>query len=375
MPKLILFVMPNLKIGGGNRVFIELAKQMAEAGYSVRIVCLNNSHEVHTFSVNRNVDVLKIGRPTKNIFQILYNILKMLSVLRREKNGVILISDPLLCILLFPVAARKSTVVRFVQADDYRIYDDLKLLRSRFTLSIYKLMTKLNYLYDKVEYIFNSNYSYNCFLTVSKTNKVPLRLVHPALDHEVFCDMKIRDENKLNICLVARKHPCKGFVDFVRAWQSLGEKILHGIGRVYIMSQDDLSEFDLTDFVLVRPANDSEMAEIYNRAHIFVSTSWWEGFGLPALEAMACGCTVILTDAGGVNEYAVPGQNCLMYKPKNADELREKILLAVNNPNLRNELSRNAMETAKKFSWRRSAGQLENVLKMFENKQDNTHIK
>jgi glycosyltransferase involved in cell wall biosynthesis len=362
MPKLIIFAMPNLKIGGGNRVFIELAKQMAEAGYSVRIVCQNNSHEVHTFSVNRNVDVLKIGRPAKNVFKIPYNFLKMLLFLRREKNSMILISDPLLCILLFLVATGKSTVVRFVQADDYRIYDDLKLLKSRFALSIYKLMTKLNYAYDKVEYIFNSNYSYNCFLTVSKTNNVPLHLVHPALDHEVFCDMQIRDENELNICLVARKHPCKGFVDFVRAWQGLREKILHRITRVYIMSYDDLSEFDLTDFVLIRPTNDSEMAEIYNRSHIFVSTSWAEGFGLPALEAMACGCVVILTDAGGVNEYAAPGQNCLMYKPKNADELKEKILLAVNNLGLRNELSRNAMETAKKFSWQKSAEQLEKAL-------------
>ncbi len=54
-----------------------------------------------------------------------------------------------------------------------------------------------------------------------------------------------------------------------------------------------------------------------NISHIFISTSWWEGFGLPSLEAMACGCALILTDAGGVNEYAIANENCLMYEPKN----------------------------------------------------------
>lgn len=60
-----------------------------------------------------------------------------------------------------------------------------------------------------------------------------------------------------------------------------------------------------------------EIAYYMNLSHIFISTSWWEGFGLPPLEAMACGCAVILSNSGGVNEYAQLDDNCLMFDPRN----------------------------------------------------------
>jgi glycosyltransferase involved in cell wall biosynthesis len=81
---------------------------------------------------------------------------------------------------------------------------------------------------------------------------------------------------------------------------------------------------------------------------------------------MACGCAVILTDAGGVNEYAKPNKNCLMYEPKNITELKEKLLLLIYNPDLRKKLSQNGLETAKEFSWGKSAEQLEIILGKFE---------
>jgi len=73
------------------------------------------------------------------------------------------------------------------------------------------------------------------------------------------------------------------------------EESIHGIDNVFIISHDDLSEFNLKNVKCIKPKNDKEIAFYMNKSHIFISTSWWEGFGLPPLEAMACGCAVILT--------------------------------------------------------------------------------
>jgi glycosyltransferase involved in cell wall biosynthesis len=190
---------------------------------------------------------------------------------------------------------------------------------------------------------------------VSNLKNAVFNLVHPALNHEIFYNQNIRDEAKVNICVVARKHPWKGFADFVIALNNIKNTLPSD--NIYLISHDDLSEFDLTGMELIKPKNDQEIAYYMNISQIFISTSWWEGFGLPPLEAMACGCGVILTDAGGVNEYAIPNENCLMYTPKDIQKLQENILRLAAKKELRDYLSINSQNQAKKFSWSKSTDQ------------------
>lgn len=138
---------------------------------------------------------------------------------------------------------------------------------------------------------------------------------------------------------------------------------IHGIDNVFVISHDDLSDFDLSNVTLIKPKNDEDIAHYMNISHIFVSTSWWEGFGLPPLEGMACGCAVLLTNAGGVNEYAIPNENCLMYEPKKQEELIEKLNLLSKDRELQKKLSHNALHSVENFSWGKSASQLLNILK------------
>ena len=54
------------------------------------------------------------------------------------------------------------------------------------------------------------------------------------------------------------------------------------------------------------------LAELYSSADIFLFTSYAESFGLPPLEAMACGTTVVTTDCKGNRDYAIGEYNCLI---------------------------------------------------------------
>ena len=354
----IVFVLPSIKTGGGNRVVIELANELIFKGILVDIVYSNNSLEINTFICSEKINFIKIGEYRNSKLNKLKNLFLTFSFLSKNySNSIFIFTDPIMSI--FTPLVKNNKLYRFIQADDFRIFDDLMILKNKFFLLAYKFLTKLSYGY-KIEFIFNSKYSFDKFIDVSKRNDIAYNLVHPSINHQIFYNQNIRKDNETNICIVARKHPWKGFIDFIKPFNGGN---IHGINNVFVISHDDLSDFDLSNVTLIKPKSDEDIAHYMNISHIFVSTSWWEGFGLPPLEAMACGCAVILTNAGGVNEYAIPNENCLMYEPKKQEELIEKLNLLCKDRELQKKLSHNALHSVENFSWGKSANQLLNILK------------
>jgi glycosyltransferase involved in cell wall biosynthesis len=99
---------------------------------------------------------------------------------------------------------------------------------------------------------------------------------------------------------------------------------------------------------LLKPSGDSELASFYRSCDVFVCSSSLEGFGLPGLEAMACGAAVVTTACGGVSEYA-SNSNCLMVSPGDSRAIAESIIRLKENGALRSRLRENALETSRLF--------------------------
>ncbi len=91
--------------------------------------------------------------------------------------------------------------------------------------------------------------------------------------------------------------------------------------------------------------------EIYNSSEIFVCSSLKEGFGLPGLEAMACGCPVVTTDTGGCNEYAIDQVNAFIVTPKDSQFLAARIIEILGSPELKSKFALAGLATAAKFQW------------------------
>lgn len=357
----IIFVTPSIKTGGGNRVFIELANCLTEDN-NVSIVYPYNSDERHTFTVKPNVQFVRIGGMATSKLSKIVNMIKCVCYLNRlDSTHKLVISDPLFC-LLIPFFTKKRNLYRFIQADDYRIYDDGLLLGKGFLYKLYKRLTKKSYR-QHINYIFNSQYVYKKYCVDSQRIDVPFLLVHPAIDHAVFSNVRqTAIFQGLSVCLVGRKHPLKGLNTFLNVFQNLSKEERKCIQKVVVMSHDDMSSFDMRGIECLRPSCDREIAQIYQSSDIFISTSWWEGFGLPPLEAMACGCAVICSDSGGVNEFARPNKNCLMFQPKDEEELKSLLMRLVDDENLRRNLSLQGVETAKNFTWENSAKQFLKII-------------
>ena len=94
-------------------------------------------------------------------------------------------------------------------------------------------------------------------------------------------------------------------------------------------------------YEIVKAYSDTEMALFYAQADIFVSTSYYESFSMPALEAMACGTAVVTTDNGGNRDYTKNGQNCLLVPPSDIKQLSLALAQLLTQEKERNQLALN----------------------------------
>lgn len=120
---------------------------------------------------------------------------------------------------------------------------------------------------------------------------------------------------------------------------------LRGIARSAGLMSDELL---FTGYV-----SDDELVRLYNLCHLYIFPSWHEGFGLPALEAMACGAPVI-----GANTASLPEVIELeeaLFDPLEVQAITEKLMQALGDEAFRNRLRKHGLQQSKKFSWDETA--------------------
>lgn len=98
---------------------------------------------------------------------------------------------------------------------------------------------------------------------------------------------------------------------------------------------------------------DQELAYLYNAALLLVFPSLQEGFGLPAIEAMACGTPVAASNAGSLPE--IIGEAGSFFNPDNSVEMLDTIRNLLSNDTLREKMRQNGLMKAKQFSWEKAA--------------------
>lgn len=99
--------------------------------------------------------------------------------------------------------------------------------------------------------------------------------------------------------------------------------------------------------------SDAELPTWYRAATVFVYPSLFEGFGLPPLEAMACGCPVLASSGGAVGEVCGDAAACA--NPLDVDDLTRKLAELAGDGALRDRLQRAGLTRAREFDWRRTA--------------------
>jgi len=106
--------------------------------------------------------------------------------------------------------------------------------------------------------------------------------------------------------------------------------------------------------------SDAELRALYENAAALLFPSRYEGFGLPPLEAMACGCPVIAAAAGAVPE--VLGEDALLFPPTDPHALVSALDRLLGQPNLASRLREAGRKRAERFTWRAAAAALRDTL-------------
>lgn len=188
-------------------------------------------------------------------------------------------------------------------------------------------------------------------------------LVPDGLDLKIF-NPENRTKNK-SLKILMQYHPLekKGFIDGLAA---------------FLMAKQEIPDIDLTIFsayplpkrlkrqyeFYYRPKL-NKLKELYCSTDIFLWPSRVEGFGLPPMEAMACGCAVISTDTGAIRDYSIPDETVILTPPNQPEIMAGKIICLANSKNKMEKIGRAASERMKQFDWQDSTRKLE---KIFSNK-------
>lgn len=107
---------------------------------------------------------------------------------------------------------------------------------------------------------------------------------------------------------------------------------------------------------------DEDILYLINGALAFVLPSLWEGFGIPVVDAFACGKPVVVSNVSSLPE--IVGQSGLIVNPNSTSQIEQAIRIVISDKRLQNKLSKLGLKRSKLFSWRKMA---KVVLKVFEN--------
>ncbi|MGH9454027.1 MAG: glycosyltransferase family 4 protein [Terriglobia bacterium] len=173
------------------------------------------------------------------------------------------------------------------------------------------------------------------------------------------------------LCAVGTVEPRKNLPNLIRAFAALRER--HNLPVQLVIAGargwknsavfETMRSLHLTDqqvrFLGFVP--DEDLPILYSGAQLFVLPSIYEGFGLPLLEAMACGTPVVCTDRSSPPEVCGPA--AVYFDPDSVEDMTYAMLSVLESNDLREKLIFAGLERAKQFTWKQSA---ENVLSILE---------
>ncbi len=107
------------------------------------------------------------------------------------------------------------------------------------------------------------------------------------------------------------------------------------------------------EVIFIGFAEEDELVHLYNAAEVFIFPSLYESFGIPPLEAMACGTPVIASDAGAIPE--IVGDAALFINPRSKEDLKSSLLQVLGDIRVKNELIRRGLKRVDQFSWSKTA--------------------
>ena len=202
-----------------------------------------------------------------------------------------------------------------------------------------------------------------------------ISVVYEGIDHRVFSPLERRLVDYHYLLYVGTEQPRKNLVGLLKAFSRLKSqrdfkdlklvKVGRAGGPEAEFRKETLRavrELELSDdVVFTEYVAEKDLPAYYSGAECFILPSFYEGFGFPPLEAMACGCPVIVSNLASLPE--IVGDAALSVDPKDISSLVGALHAVLTDERLKRELVSKGLERASQFSWEKAARE---TLKVYE---------
>jgi N-acetyl-alpha-D-glucosaminyl L-malate synthase BshA len=346
------------------------------AAYNIAKYLVRKGHEVHV------VTTLDVGLPNESIVEgffvhrifwrkirfldVISFWMKMLLTLRKIDPDVVHVQSIGIGIpgLLAKKILKKPYIVWGQGSDIY--------LPDKFTKSLSKLVLKnadaVIALTEDMKRKMQKIYDRNVFVI---PNGIDLERFNNLPKETLRKRWKIKDEDEI-ITFVGTLRPIKGVEYLIRAMKIVRQKstgarlMLVGDGEEREKLEKLVKELILEEYVrFIGKVQNEKVPEYMVASDIFILPSLSEGFPVTVLEAMASGLPIIVTRVRGLQEIIKDGENGFLVEPKNPEQIAEKVLMLLEDDELRERISRNNKKRVKDYSWESVVARLEGVYQRY----------
>ena len=217
--------------------------------------------------------------------------------------------------------------------------------------------------------------SHNTRNDLIKYLKVPdskISVIYCGVDRSFFKPYNVKLLDEPYILYVGSERPRKNLDRLLDAFAKLkGEFPELKLVKVGVSGRSEkyrkntmkkLASLGITeDVIFIDHVSELELAYYYSSAQLLAYPSLYEGFGLPPLEAMTCGCPVVTSNTSSLPE--VVGEAGIMVDPHDTDSLAQAMRQVLTDSELRDNMVRKGLEQSKRFSWEKAAEQTLEVYK------------
>lgn len=336
----IAYILPHKSVTGGLKILIKQMKLLKNRGHAVTGI-LQGDYSESIFPDTQKIDIDKELIISFN--DKLENYLEGYDVVVCGfVNDWINIKDSNLPVILFE-QGYETLFGEFKNYDLYRekhvkeYFDQVYSLKQSLIMSVSSVLSEILY------------YRYGRYCDV----------IPNGIDTSIYYPEDKEERYVTKILLIGSPYlEFKGFDIALNALIRLS-KLNYKLEVTWICQEKPYFEPSINIKYVVNP-DEKLLAKTIRENDILLSTSWYESFALPPLEAMASGVTVVATDNGGIRTYGKDGYNCLIVNGGDTNSLLTALITLIFNNKRKEELISNGLKTASEFN-------VENMTKVLEN--------
>lgn len=345
----INFLLPHIRLSGGVKALLEYANRLKKGGHDVRVL---------------------VPSKVPKWYQWLDKLEKRKNGLQRLDPEVVEWMDNKLAIEMFPEPGERylpnADILVASAWQNAEFASRLPIEKGKF----FYFVLHYESLWTRHKNRAVKTYDLSCKMItcstwlknilIEKHGKEANVLVIP-IDREVFfCEQK--QWNSIpRVAMLHHDYDWKGYAEGIEVIK----KILGQEKKIELVVfgeklEDPRSLFDKAGFEFeyhYRPTRE-RLRKIYQSCDIFLCPSWYEGLGLPSMEAMACRCALVTSDTGGCLDYAINGKTALVSPPRDIDRLSENIIRLMDDKKLLESISQNGQKKIYELDWHESCEQL-----------------